>query len=367
MHINSNPRKEKHMKSEKAFLAVIISLTLFLGGFIYCNNSTNAADKPVTLRFSEHDAPSGIRAVATKLWFKEIEKQTGGKVKIEAYWSSSLFKSKEALDGCKNGVADIVHISPAHYPKQLPSFQAFRFFPQGPDKRENIDYFYKRCFEEIPELNADLKKHNLKVVFIGGGLPGSFVSSKKITGFADMQGQKWRAGNIIDLQRLKNIGTIPTSVPWSDVYMAIQTGVIDGCFTNLDGIHRTKMDEAGKNLLITRSLWWVQPNIYVMNLNSWNKLSKESQAGIMEATRIAQASFVNAYNMEIDNIVAKQRKMGFTVNFISKADLAKWTDPLLVEKIKDDWVKENKSFLKDPAGVLAKMTQLVEEAIAREK
>ena len=39
--------------------------------------------------------------------------------------------------------------------------------------------------------------------------------------------------------------------------------------------------------------------------------------------------------------------------------LAKWTDPILVKKIKDDWVQEYKSLLKDPADVLAKMTRLV--------
>lgn len=358
------------MKISRYFILLVI-LVLLSAGQAFCGGGQDGGDakavKPVILRFSEHDAPSGIRAEATKLWFEEIKKQTGGQVVIEDYWSSSLFKSKEALKGCQDGVADIVHISPAHYPKLLPAWQAYRLFPQGPDKRENINWFYAKCFEEIPELKENLDANNVKLVFTGGGLPGSFVSSKKIVTFADIQGQKWRAGNKFDLERLENVGGVPTSVPWSDVYMAIQTGVIDGCFTNLDGIRRTKMDEAGKNILITRSLWWVQPNIYVMNLDKWNSLTKEQQDGMMKATEIAEKYFIDLYNNEIDKIVAFQKDQGWTVNFINKEDLAEWTDPALIKKMQDEWVVEYADLLDNPASVLNKMSELLDQAIAREK
>ena len=358
------------MKISRYFVLLVILVLLssanaFCGGGQEGGEGTNV--KPVTLRFSEHDAPSGIRAEATKLWFEEIKKQTGGQVVIEDYWSSSLFKSKEALKGCQDGVADIVHISPAHYPKLLAAWQAYRLFPQGPDKRENINWFYKKCFEEIPELKENLDANNVKLVFTGGGLPCSFVSSKKIVTFADIQGQKWRAGNKFDLERLQNVGGVPTSVPWSDVYMAIQTGVIDGCFTNLDGIRRTKMDEAGKNLLITRSLWWVQPNIYVMNLDKWNSLTKEQQDGMMKATQIAEEYFIDLYNNEIDKIVAFQKDQGWTVNFITEDDLTDWTNPALIKKMQEEWVAEYAAMLADPASVLSKMSELLDQAIAREK
>jgi len=359
------------MKISKTLLPLLALILLLVSAQAFCGGAQEGQDekgavKPVVLRFSEHDAPSGIRADATKLWFEEIKKQTGGQVEIEDYWSSSLFKSKEALKGCQDGVADIVHISPAHYPKLLAAWQAYRLFPQGPGTRENINWFYAKCFEEIPELRENLEESNVKLVFTGGGLPGSFVSSKKIVTFADIQGQKWRAGNKFDLQRLENVGSVPTSVPWSDVYMAIQTGVIDGCFTNLDGIRRTKMDEAGKNLLITRSLWWVQPNIYVMNLDKWNSMSKEQQDGMMKATEIAEEYFIDLYNSEIDKIVAFQEGQGWTVNFINEKDLAAWTDPALVKKMQAEWVKEYAADLDDPAGVLSKMSELLEQAIARE-
>jgi len=355
------------MKCKKIVLPLLILFCFSIAVSVFGAGAQEEPGKEVTLRFSEHDAPSGIRAEATKVWFKEIEKQTGGKVKIEPYWSSALFKSKEALKGCQDGVADIVHISPGHYPKLLPSLQAWRMFPQGPNKRENIDWYFKRCFEEVPELNEDLAKNNVKVVFVSGGLPMSFVSSKPIVTFADLQGQKWRAGNKFDLERLENVGAIPTSVPWSDVYMAISTGVFDGCLTNLDGIQRTKMDEAGKNLLITRALWMPQPNIYVMNLDKWNSLSKDQQEGIMAATKIGQAFFVDAYNTEIDKIVAIQRDMGCTVNFINDADLASYLDPVLVKKMQDQWVIDYKNSLDNPAGILKKMAELLDQAIAREK
>ena len=353
------------------YLFLLMILVLLSASHAFCGGGQEGGEgkaaEPVVLRFSEHDAPSGIRADATKLWFEEIKKQTGGQVVIEDYWSSSLFKSKEALKGCQDGVADIVHISPAHYPKLLAAWQAYRLFPQGPDKRENINWFYKNCFEEIPELKENLDANNVKLVFTGGGLPGSFVSSKKIVTFADIQGQKWRAGNKFDLERLQHVGGVPTSVPWADVYMAIQTGVMDGCFTNLDGIRRTKMDEAGKNLLITRSLWWVQPNVYVMNLDKWNSLTKEQQDGMMKATEIAEDYFVDLYNNEIDKIVAFQKGQGWKVNFITEDDLADWTDPALIKKMQAEWVEEYADLLDDPASVLNKMSELLDQAIAREK
>ena len=75
------------------------------------------------------------------------------------------------------------------------------------------------------------------------GLPGAFTGKNPLTSLDDIEGDKWRAGDKWGLRFLENAGAVPVSVPWGDVYMALQTGVIDGCFTNYDGLHLMKFDE----------------------------------------------------------------------------------------------------------------------------
>ena len=89
----------------------------------------------MTFKYSDHDPPGGMRTdFLKKVWLPEVEKQTGGKLKVQDFWGGALMGSKEIYKGIADGVTNMGFVYPGHYPGQLVSFTIFKLFPRGPAK-----------------------------------------------------------------------------------------------------------------------------------------------------------------------------------------------------------------------------------------
>ncbi len=342
--------------------------SLFLIGVWLFIPSTSGA-QTITMKYSDHDPPGGMRTHFVKnVWFSEIMKQTGGKVKIQDFWGGALLSSKEIFRGIGDGVTNVGFLFPGHYPAELVSFSIFRVFPRGPSKFETMAWLYRKVYEEIPEFNAELNKVNQMTLLITAAQPGAFTGKKPLRSLDDIKGDKWRAGDKWALRYLRNAGAVPVSVPWDDVYMALQTGTIDGCFANYDGIHMKKFDEVAQNLLVSKELWFAVPFIHNVNLSFWKGLPKDIQEGILRASQIAEQRFTKVYEEAFDKIVTTQKAAGFKVTVMSREDVLKWENAAELEKLQKDWVQEAiAAGLKTAPSVMEKMRVLMKQALDREK
>ncbi|MBW1960351.1 MAG: TRAP transporter substrate-binding protein DctP, partial [Deltaproteobacteria bacterium] len=296
------------------------------------------------LKYSDHDPPSGPRYESLVVWFKEIEKRSNGRVKVKAFFGGAMGKSRESLKMVSEGTVDMAFVYPGHFPKQLIANNIFPLFPQGPSKWENVKWVYDRIFSEIPEFSKELEKENQKVLYITSALPASMCATYPVSSLDDLKGKKWRAASKYHLAYLKSVGAIPVSVPWSDCYMALQTGTIDGVLTDYDGMHMTKLDEAAPNVFVSRSLWFGTPFLHNINLDTWNSLSKADQEAILSAADyVSREVFGKHFKAEFDAIVESQKKMGVKVNFWSDSDLAKWNNNPVIPKLRKEWIKEARS------------------------
>ncbi|MCG8547446.1 MAG: TRAP transporter substrate-binding protein DctP [Alphaproteobacteria bacterium] len=321
----------------------------------------------VTLKYSDHDPPGGMRTgFNKKVWLPEIEKQTGGEVKIQDFFGGALFKSKEILKGVGDGVTDIGFVFPGHYPRQLQAHGIYNLFPRGPKKYEDMVWLWREVNEKVPAFKAELKKANVVVVFYGAGLPAAFAGKKPIKQIADIKGDKWRAGSKWLLKYLGNAGAQPVAVPWGDTYMALQTGTIDGVLTNYDGLHMMKFDEVASNLLISKEFWFGVPLFHVMNAKKFNSLPKKLQDGIMKAGREAEAKFGAVYDAAFDQVRADQIKAGYKVNELSAADVKAWENADELAKLQAEWVAEaKKNGLANADEVMKQVRALHKQALAR--
>lgn len=277
----------------------------------------------IKIKYSDHDPPGGMRTDFVKnVWLAEIQKQTGDQVKIQDFWGGALMGSKEILKGIGDGVTQMGFAYPGHYPGQLPAHTIFKLFPRGPSKFENMVWFYRKVYKEVPEFKAELKKANVMTILFTAGLPGAFTDKNPLAGLDDLKGDKWRAGDKWALRFLENADAVPVSVPWGDVYMALQTGTIDGCFTNYDGLHLMKFDEVAPNLLVSKSLWYAMPFLHLVNIDFFNDLSEEVRNGILKASEAAEQQFAKTYEEAFDKVMAEQKAAGYTVTELTEADIA---------------------------------------------
>ena len=349
--------------SRKTFFGVILSL------FVLIFWIAESEAKTITLKYNDHDPPGGMRTEFIKnVFLQEVIKQTGGQLKIQDFWGGALMGSKEIFKGIGAGVADMGFVYPGHYPGQLVSFTIFKLFPRGPSKFETMAWFYRKVYEEIPSFSNEVKKGNQKTILFTAGLPGAFTGKNPLNSVDDIKGDKWRAGDKWALRYLENAGASPVSVPWDDVYMALQTGTIDGCFTNYDGLHMKKFDEVASNLLVSKKLWFAQPFIHNINIDYWNKLPKDIQQGILKAAEIAEQKFAKVYEDAFDQIMAAQKKAGYKVTVMSDEDIRKWENADQLGKMQEQWIKEAEAAgLKNAREVMEKMRVLHKQAMDREK
>ena len=323
-----------------------------------------AQDK-IKLTLADTTAPTGLRGNGVKVFLEEVEKATNGRVEVEVYWGSSLLEPKEILSGVEQGVADMGYLNPNYYPVQMLAHGAFSVIPQGPERFTSIYKVYERCYKEIPELTQELTDRNQKLLYINSVLPLAVVSTEPFTSFEDFKGKRVRAASRWWLAELGAAGATPVSVPWNDCYMALQTGTIEAIFTNLDGEHRTKLDEPGKHVFTFKELWYGLPMLYTINLDVWNGLPVDIQAQLIKAGKAASIRFgEEVYEAEWDRIVKEQKEMGCIVNHATPEDYEKWVNMPVIEELQMTWVKEAKESGYDGAEeIMSKLKQIVQEAI----
>jgi C4-dicarboxylate-binding protein DctP len=208
------------------------------------------AQSPIVIKFSHvvaNDTPKGKGA----LKFKELgEKYTDGKVKIEVYPNSSLYKDKEEIEALQLGAVQMLGPSTA------------KFAPLGAKEFEGMDLpfafaddaaFNKAIKGELGSfLMAKLEPKGIKgLAFWDNGF--HMVSANKpIIKPADFQGLKVRiSGSKVADQYFRKLGSIPQILAFSEVYQALQTGVVDGCENTPSNYLTQKFHEVQKHITVS--------------------------------------------------------------------------------------------------------------------
>ncbi len=314
------------------FLGVLIlalaAATVFAGG----KGETGGEEKAVTLKLSTHHPPDVSRSVGSRLLKEEIEKATGGKVKIDIYYSQSLATGNEVLNAVKGGVVDIGDINPAYYPGQLPVHSAVVAYTKSPPKHHQKKEVVERTYKKYPQYLDEFEKYNQK--FLWQYFPGALnlSSTKPVKSLKDFRGLKIRASSEVYLRMLKEkeIGAIPVSVPFNDCYMALQTGTIDAVFTNIEAMTGQKFYEPAPYSFTSAKLGLWVPFTFTMNADRWKGFSADTQEKIRKAVDIVDKRFGPIYDEAYDAEVKIFRDNGKELVMASDEDVAFWQNmPIL--------------------------------------
>ncbi|HWL21909.1 MAG TPA: TRAP transporter substrate-binding protein [Bradyrhizobium sp.] len=243
-----------------------------------------AADGPIVIKFSHvvaSDTPKGKAADK----FKELaEKYTDGKVKVEVYPNSTLYKDKEELEALQLGAVQML----------APSNSKF-----GPIGIREFEVF------DLPYILSDLK--TLRKVTDGplGARLLKLLDSKGMTGLAywdngfkemtankkllqpsDYKGLKFRiqSSKVLEAQ-FRALGSIPQVMAFSEVYQALQTGVVDGQENTWSNIYTQKMHEVQKYATVTHHGYIGY--VVVVNKKFWDGLPPDIRTACEKAMKEA--------------------------------------------------------------------------------
>ena len=320
-----------------------------------------------TLTFATNTAPNNLRGIAETIFLEELAAQSDGEIEVIPYWGSSLMDGREILGGVRDGVADMGFVNINYYPNRLLLNSSFMLFPRGPVSYEDRMTVFRSAYEDIPELADEMSEEGVKIVYLYGVMPFAGTFTSEISSLEEFAGKRIRASSRWYLNLLDAAGATPVSVPWSECYQALQTGAIDSVFTNLDGIHRSSLDEVAPNVFIMNQLWLPTPFLITINEAKWESLSDAEKEAFVKAWDSAEAKFAEQYGAMFDDVVAAQKEAGYTVTFATDEEADAFASLPQVATNRETWIGEAKDAgATDPEATLTKLRTLIDDAIGND-
>jgi C4-dicarboxylate-binding protein DctP len=255
--------------------------------------SALAAD-PIVIKFSHVvavDTPKGQAAEK----FKELaEKYTNGQVKIEIYPNSQLYKDKEELESLQIGSVQMLAPSLAKFgPLGARQFEAFDLPCLFPDREALHRVTDGKIGKDLLAGLSD--KGILGLAYWDNGFK-IFSANTPIKTVDDFKGLKMRVQSSKVLEaEMRALGAIPQSMPFSEVYQGLQTGVVDGTENPPSNMYTQKMFEVQKYGNVSRHGYLGYA--VIVNKSFWEKLPTDIRASLEKA--MAEAT-------EFNNDVAKK-------------------------------------------------------------
>jgi C4-dicarboxylate-binding protein DctP len=282
-----------------AIAASIAALALGLTG--------PASADPIIIKFSHvvaTDTPKGKAAEK----FKELaEKYTGGKVRVEVYPNSTLYKDKEELEALQLGSVQMLAPSNSKFgplgirefevfdlPYILPDLKTLRKVTEGPLGAKLLKLLDTKGITGLAYWDNGFKQMS---------------ANKKLVTPADYQGVKFRIQSSRVLQaQFKALGALPQVMAFSEVYQALQTGVVDGQENTWSNIYTQKMHEVQKD--ITETNHGYIGYVVIVNKKFWDDLPADIRDQLSKAMKEA-TDFNNAQSQkENDDALAEIKKSG---------------------------------------------------------
>jgi C4-dicarboxylate-binding protein DctP len=261
----------------KLVLGTVAAAMLATSGF--------AAD--YVMKVSHVVSASTPKGKAADFFEKRVEELTGGKIDVQVFPNSQLYGDGEEIKALAMNNVQVIMPSLSKFTSIAPQMQLFDL----PFIFRDKDHLYKVMDGEVGKIlksKVDEKKQMIALDYWDAGFKDLSSSKKPLIVPEDAVGQKFRiqSSKVLEAQ-FKSIGGNPQVLPFSEVYSALQQGVVDGTENPLSNFYTKKFHEVQSSL--TMSEHGYLGYLVVMNEQFWNKLPKDLQANVTQAMKEATA------------------------------------------------------------------------------
>jgi TRAP-type C4-dicarboxylate transport system substrate-binding protein len=214
---------------------------------------------------------------------RDVEKATGGKLKIQVHANAALFKAPEIKRAVQGGQAQIGEILLVNFQNEWPIFGADGI----PFLADSYDAAGKLWQAQKPFLDRKLGEQGMMVLYAVPWPPQGIYTKRTLASAADMKGLKWRAYSPATARIAELVGAQPVTVQQAELSQAMATGVIDSYMSSGATGYDTKTFEYIKNWYDTQA--WLPKNAVLVNKAAFNALDKPSQEALLKAGAEAEA------------------------------------------------------------------------------
>ncbi len=278
-----------------------------------------SAAAQTTMKISISSTQNSHQGVAIDTFAREVEKRTGGRYKVQTFYSSALGGEREAIEAVQLGTQELTFSSTGPIPNFVPETKIldvpflFRDKPHaravldGPIGQEMLTKFDAKGFKAL--------------AWAENGIRHMTNNKRAVNTPDDLKGLKMRTmENPVHIAAYKGLGIIPTPMAFPEVFTALQMGTVDGQENPLSVIMMAKFYQVQKHLSLTGHVY--SPALFLMNKAAFEKLSAADKQAFLDAAK--EGTKVNRARVDEDDTkgVAELRSKGMSV--IDNVDKSKF-------------------------------------------
>lgn len=254
--------------------------TLMMGSLIFTSDG-RAGEKKINIRFSTWHVPAG--ADVQKLWIpmlEEMKKRSNGRITYTMYAGGALGKGPDHYDIVKTGLSDMGYATLSWTPGRFPLTDVLSSPIVCPAKWKGAE-----AGMAMHDQLLHKEFNDVKVLHINNCVMAHLWTTKKVSTLADMRGMKIRSPGGLQTKAIEALGGTPIFMPLGDVYLSMETGVIEGIVTCPALVKAFKLYEVAKYCVPT-SFGCVSEGLFA-NKNFWKRVPGDLKPIIEDVGRNA--------------------------------------------------------------------------------
>jgi TRAP-type transport system periplasmic protein len=276
---------------------IVIGALLAVGMFLLA--SPAPAQQPIVIKLGNVQEVGQTVQVGLKKFADLVAERTKNQIQVQIFPASQLGTEQEILEGVQLGTVHMFEGSTGSVGRFLPELEAFA----APYVWRDVDHMIKTVRGPLGTGLADrlVKSKGMQILDLGWLFGNRYLTTKSKAVYKpeDLKGMKIRVQpTAIYLETIRAMGANPTPMDWKEVYMGLQTGVIDGQENPPVVLYNAKLYEVQKYVMLTGHI--MQNQAVVINDKFYQGLSSEFRKVMREAA-IEAANFQN-------DLVLKQEK-----------------------------------------------------------
>ncbi len=273
-------------------------------------------------------AATNFHSVNLQEFANDVDKATGGKLKITVHPNASLFKAPEIKRAVQGGQAQIGEVLISNFTNEWQLFGADAL----PFLADSWDEAAKLWKAQKPFFDKKLAEQGLMALYAVPWPPQGIYSKKPLNSAADLKGVKWRAYNPATSRIAELVGAQPVTIQAAEVSQAFATGVAESMISSGSTGWDAKLHEHVKYWYDTQA--WLPKNVILVNVAAFKALDKPTQDALLKAGADAEARGLAAAKKANGETLDKLKAGGMNILPPSpqlKADMAKVGETLLKE------------------------------------
>lgn len=318
-----------------SLMAIVLSLMI---------HPVSGAEVPIVIKFAHQLPVTDHVSMGVDYFAKQMAERTKGKVKVDVYPASMLYKDTEIIPAVRDGAVQMgfcpINMLESYVP--IAELISLPFLSPTQESMKKIKHGRpgKMIIEKMDRIG-------IKQMWWGDyGMVDLFTGKKLVTKPDDLKGLKIRiVGGKMTTETFKALGASPVFITATEVYMALSKGAMDGLITGFNSVYTRKYYEIAKYATKLNLFFSLFPTI--MNMKFWESLPADVKRVIQEVGNETEEKIERlSHDQEID-YVNKCKEKGMTVHFLTPEERASF-----VQVVKPVWEDFSKRYGKEGEEVL---------------